>query len=104
MKTFISRGATALRLPQKTSFVASRENMGKDAKDSDQVTRSRFEPSVLMRWRAKVRPLGSWRFDAKMIRRESGWRMGAKCAAPVRVACVTPVPTGRMAKLSRRGG
>jgi Branched-chain amino acid ATP-binding cassette transporter len=72
-----SRGASPWRLPQKTSFVPSRENIGNEAKDSPQVTRSSPEPSTFASQSANSRPAGSWWFDAKTIYREFGCMKGA---------------------------
>lgn len=48
MKTLMSR-PVAWRVPQKTSWRPSRENIGNDANDSPHVTRSSPEPSTLIR-------------------------------------------------------
>src|SRR5207237_2957116 len=56
VKTSRPRGVLAPRLPQKTRRLPSRVNIGKDAKPSAQVTRSRPEPSTFTRWSAEERP------------------------------------------------
>src|SRR2546427_5262046 len=68
-----------------TSFEPSGESMGKLLKSPSEVTCSRPVPSSLMRNKWNVRRWGSWTLDEKMIRRPSGWKNGAKFAAPFRV-------------------
>src|SRR6185369_7581208 len=88
VKTSRPRGEIAPRLPQNTRRLPSRVNMGKDAKPSAHVTRSRPEPSRLTRYSANERPEGSCRLDAKMIWRPFGCRNGAKFAPASRVTRV----------------
>src|SRR5207249_7710053 len=94
--TFISRGDVALRLPQNTSCLPSRESIGNDANDSAYVTRSRPAPSALTRYSANERPPGSWRFDENTICSPGGTMNGAKFAAPFRVTWRSPVPSARI--------
>jgi hypothetical protein len=100
MKTFVSPGRLPFRFEAKTSRFPSGENMGNPSNVSFQVTRSRPVPSSFTRYRSKLRPLGSPTFDAKMIRRPSGWKNGAKLAAPRCVTCRWPEPSAFMTQIS----
>jgi hypothetical protein len=57
------------------------------------VIRSSPLPSSFTRYRSKFRPRGSPTFEAKTMRRPSGWKNGAKLAAPRCVTCRTSVPS-----------
>jgi hypothetical protein len=94
------------RFEAKTSRVPSGENMGKPSNPSDQVMRSRPDPSTLTAHRSNSLPLpdaSPW-FDEKMIRSPDGNHEGAKDAAPRYVICCASVPSALATMISSLPG
>jgi hypothetical protein len=86
MKTLAAPDSYRFQCEAKSRFIPFGEKIRKSAKVSPQVVRSTPVPSMLIRWRANVRHVGSGRLEEKIIWWPYECMKGAQLAAPLLVS------------------
>src|SRR5690606_28451251 len=93
IKRLVSRVPPLFRFDEKAKYFPSFENTGKASKVLLWVTRSRFFPSISIKYRLKGNPLSDSKLLENKIFSPEGWKNGAQLALPKCVNCRRSLPS-----------